>query len=139
MHMSTTFVANLQASKRMKPCNRTLNWPTGFAQTTAMGRANLCEHRRDAALSQTPPMGFRTVAPVALNDLRFVQWTSPLASNVWNGIDELSTSARDRSISPRRRSSASNVSWMRCQTPASCHATSRRQQAVPEPHPIRKS
>jgi hypothetical protein len=25
---------------------------------------------------------------------------------------------------------------MRCQTPASCHATSRRQQAVPEPHPI---
>ncbi len=51
-------------------------------------------------------------------------------------IDELSTSARDKSISPRRRSSASNVSWMRCQTPASCHATSRRQQAVPEPHPI---
>jgi hypothetical protein len=25
---------------------------------------------------------------------------------------------------------------MRCQTPASCRATSRRQQAMPEPHPI---
>jgi len=51
-------------------------------------------------------------------------------------IDELSTSAREKSISPRRRSSASKVSWMCCQTPASCHATSRRQQAEPEPHPI---
>lgn len=50
--------------------------------------------------------------------------------------DELSTSARERSISPRRRDSASSVSWMPCQTPASCHATSRRQHAVPEPQPI---
>jgi hypothetical protein len=44
--------------------------------------------------------------------------------------------ARARSSWPRRRSSASNVSWMRCQTPAFCHATNRRQQAVPEPQPI---
>ena len=50
--------------------------------------------------------------------------------------DELSTSARVKSISPRRRSSASMVSWIRCQTPAFCQATSRRQQAVPEPQPI---
>ena len=88
MDMGITFVADLQASERVKPCNRALDWPTRFAQATAMGRANLCEHRRDAALSQALSMGFRTVAPVALNDLRFVQWTSPLASNVWNGIDE---------------------------------------------------
>src|SRR5450830_902200 len=51
-------------------------------------------------------------------------------------IDELSTMARVKSILPRRRSSASSVSWIRCQTPAFCHATSRRQQAVPEPQPI---
>lgn len=50
--------------------------------------------------------------------------------------DELSTMARVKSISPRRRNSASSVSWIRCQTPAFCHATSRRQQAVPEPQPI---
>jgi len=155
-----------------------------------MGRADFCEHRRDASLAQALPMGFGTVAPVALHDLRLVQRTSPLAPDVWNGIDqcielgnvvtvgstqddrerdalrvddevvfaaefapvrgiragffpastaridELSTSARERSISPRRRNSANRVSWMRCQTPACCHATSRRQQAVPEPHPI---
>ncbi len=188
--MSITFVAYLQASKRVKPCNRTLDWPTRFAETASMGRANFCEHRRDAAFSQTLSMWFGTVAPVALNDFGFMQRTPPLASDVWNcrnqriklgdvvavcraqddrerdalrvddevmfaselapvrriwagffpastaRIDELSTSARDKSISPRRRSSASNVSWMRCQTPASCHATSRRQQAVPEPQPI---
>jgi len=50
--------------------------------------------------------------------------------------DELSTIARAKSTWPRSRNSASKVSWMRCQTPASCHRTSRRQQAVPEPHPI---
>ncbi len=86
--MGITFVANLQASKRVKPCNRTLDGPTRFAQTTAMGRANLCEHRCNAALSQTLSMCFRAVAPVTLNDLRFMQWASSLASNVWNGIDE---------------------------------------------------
>src|SRR5450830_2108680 len=51
-------------------------------------------------------------------------------------IDELSTMARVKSISPRRRSSASSISWIRCQTPAFCHAASHRQQAVPEPQPI---
>ena len=50
--------------------------------------------------------------------------------------EELSTMARAISSWPRRRSSANSVPWMRCQTPASCHATSRRQHAVPEPQPI---
>ncbi len=88
MDMGITFVTNLQASKRVKPCNRALDWPTRFSETTAMGRTNLCEHRHDAAFSQTLSMWFGTVAPVALNDLRFMQGTPTLASNVWNGIDE---------------------------------------------------
>lgn len=188
--MSAAFVTNFEPSKRVQPGNRTLHWPTCFSQSTAVWRADFCEHRRDAALAQALPTGLRTVAPVALSDLRLAQRTSPLAPDVWNSIDqriklgnvvtvcctqddrerdalrvddevvfaaelapvrgiragffpastaridELSTSARERSISPRRRNSASNVSWMRCQTPACCHATSRRQQAVPEPHPI---
>lgn len=50
--------------------------------------------------------------------------------------EELSTMARAMSSWPRRRNSASSISWMRCQTPASCHATRRRQHAVPEPQPI---
>jgi hypothetical protein len=50
--------------------------------------------------------------------------------------EELSTMARAISSWPRDRSSANSVSWMRCQTPASCHATRRRQQAVPDPQPI---
>lgn len=50
--------------------------------------------------------------------------------------EELSTTARARSTWPRRRSSASSTSWMRCHTPAFCQATNRRQQTVPDPHPI---
>lgn len=190
MDMSMAFVANLQASKRVKPGNRTFDWPTRFAKPAAMGRPDFCKHRCDAARSQALPMWLGTVAPVTLNDSRFVQGASPLASNVRNGldqcvelgnvvtirsgqddrernalrvddevvfaaelapvrgiragffpasmarIDELSTRARVKSISPRRRSSASSVSWIRCQTPACCHAASRRQQAEPEPQPI---
>ena len=190
MDMSVAFIANLQASKRVKPGNRALDLPTRFAESAAMGGANFCEHGRDATFAQALPMWLGTVAPVALNDLRLVQGTSPFAPDRWNGldqcielrnvvavcagqddrerdalrvddevvlaaelapvrgiragffpasmarIDELSTMARVKSISPRRRSSASIVSWIRCQTPAFCHATSRRQQAVPEPHPI---
>jgi hypothetical protein len=50
--------------------------------------------------------------------------------------DELSTTARARSIWPRRRNSFSSTRWSRFQTPARCHRTNRRQQVVPDPQPI---
>ena len=48
----------------------------------------------------------------------------------------LSTMVRVRSRSPRRRNSVSRTSCSRRQTPARCHCTSRRQQVLPDPHPI---
>ncbi len=188
--MSIAFVANLQASKRVKPGDRALDWPTRFTQSAAMGRADFRKQRFDAAFAQASPVWLGAIASVALNCSRLAQGSTALASYWWNGLDqclklsdvmavrssqdnrerdalrvdnemvlaaelapvrgigpgffpanmarteELSTSTRVKSSSPRRRSSASMVSWMRCQTPASCHATSRRQQAVPEPQPI---
>ena len=190
MDMSISFIANLQASKRVKPRKRAFDWPTRFAQAAAMGRADFGEHWNDAPLAQALAVLLGTVASVTLNDLGLAQGTPGLATNrrnrldqriklrdvvairggqddrerdalrvddevvltaelapvrrVWAGFfpastartEELSTKARDISSRPRRRISASNVSWMRCQTPAFCHATSRRQQAVPEPQPI---
>ena len=50
--------------------------------------------------------------------------------------DPLSTMVHRWSSRPRRRSSASKVSWSRCQTPVRCHRTSRRQQVLPDPQPI---
>jgi hypothetical protein len=50
--------------------------------------------------------------------------------------EELSTTARARSIWPRRRNSFSNTVCRRFQTPARCQRTRRRQQVVPEPQPI---
>ncbi len=51
-------------------------------------------------------------------------------------IEELSATAREKSIlsAPRRR--ASSTACKRSQTPAFCHACSRRQQLMPEPQPI---
>jgi hypothetical protein len=50
--------------------------------------------------------------------------------------EALSTTAHRWSRRPRRRSSASNASCTRCQTPPRCHRTSRRQHVLPEPQPI---
>ena len=50
--------------------------------------------------------------------------------------EELSTTARARSNSPRRCNSASRTVCNRVQTPARCQRTRRRQQVVPEPQPI---
>ena len=50
--------------------------------------------------------------------------------------EELSTTARVRSNSPRRCNSVSRTVCNRLQTPARCQRTRRRQQVVPEPQPI---
>jgi hypothetical protein len=50
--------------------------------------------------------------------------------------DPLSITVQRWSSRPRRRNSASNVSWSRCQTPMRCQWTKRRQHVLPDPHPI---
>jgi hypothetical protein len=51
-------------------------------------------------------------------------------------MDALSTRARVRSNWPRWRNSASSTACRRRHTPARCHRTNRRQQVLPDPHPI---
>lgn len=86
--MSVAFVTNLESSKRVQPGNRTLYWPTRFAQSTAVLRSDFGEHRCDASLTQALSMGLGAIAPVALYDFRLVQRMSPLAPDRWNGIDQ---------------------------------------------------
>lgn len=50
--------------------------------------------------------------------------------------DALSMTVHRWSRRPRRRNSASSVSWSRFQTPARCQRTRRRQQVLPDPQPI---
>ena len=49
---------------------------------------------------------------------------------------EESTTTRDQSSWSDLWSSASIVSYTRCHTPNSCHLAKRRQQVIPDPHPI---
>jgi hypothetical protein len=51
-------------------------------------------------------------------------------------MEELSAMARARSNWPRWRNSASSPACRRFQTPARCQRTRRRQQVLPDPHPI---
>jgi hypothetical protein len=49
--------------------------------------------------------------------------------------EELSTTAREKSILLAPRSRARSTSWIFCHTPCSCHWRRYRQQLIPEPHP----
>jgi hypothetical protein len=51
-------------------------------------------------------------------------------------IEELSTTAREKSNRSAPRSFASSTSCSRCQTPRRCHCFNRRQHVMPEPQPI---
>lgn len=51
-------------------------------------------------------------------------------------MEELSAMARARSNWPRWRNSASSTACRRFHTPARCQRTRRRQQVLPDPHPI---
>ena len=50
--------------------------------------------------------------------------------------EPLSITVQRWSSRPRRRSSASNASWSCSHTPTRCQWTKRRQQVLPDPHPI---
>src|SRR6266567_5132446 len=47
--------------------------------------------------------------------------------------EQLSTTARDQSICPKRASQSSREKWISCQMPASCQSRNLRQQLIPEP------
>ena len=49
--------------------------------------------------------------------------------------EELSTTAREKSILLAPRSRARSTSWIFCHTPCSCHWRRYRQQLIPAPHP----
>ncbi len=66
----------------------------------------------------------------AISGVRASFWPAPTART-----DDESTAAREKSIWSAARSLASNSSWRRTHTPASCQSRSRRQQVAPEPKP----
>jgi hypothetical protein len=49
---------------------------------------------------------------------------------------ELSTTARDQSISPAWWNSSSSARWIFFHAPAACQSRNRRQQVIPDPQPI---
>jgi hypothetical protein len=184
------FVANVEPSEAMQPCQRAFDDPAGAAEAAAMRAIPPGEHGRDAAPPELGAMPLRVVPAIALDASGFraggpgptanrgqvvdqrQQFTDVVvvgggqmgdeghAARVGQNVmfrpvltaiggvrssffpprgarrDALSTTARSRSSWPRRRSSVSSAVWIRRQTPACCHASSRRRQVLPEPQPI---
>ena len=99
---------------------------------------NVVDVRGGQLRDERDPVGFRDEVVLGTR-LAAIGWVrSSFFPPRTARTDALSMMAQRWSSRPRRRSSASNVSCSRCQTPVHCQRTSRRQQLLPEPHPIRR-
>ena len=88
------------------------------------------DHRKRDALR------FRDEMVLEPGRARSVGWVPFFLTTPAHRMEEESTMTRDQSIRSAARNCANSSSCSRFQTPASCQARSRRQQLIPEPHPI---
>lgn len=190
MNIGATFETNAQTAKLMQPGMCALHHPPRDTQAAAMFDTPARDYRNDAARLQGSSMRLGIIAAVSLQCLRFPFWTSYLARDWGNAIDqrnelsdivvvsgrkdriqrnalrvrdevvlatrttaigwvrssffpaptarieELSAMAREKSNWSAPRSFDSSTLCSRSHTPRRCHSLSRRQQVIPEPHPI---
>lgn len=110
------------------------HWRNGVDERQELGDVVAVGRRQDG--DQRDPVGFRQ--NVMLRPfLTAIGWVrSSFCPPRSARREALSTRVRVRSSSPRRRSSLSNATCRRAQTPARCQRTSRRQQVVPDPQPM---
>jgi hypothetical protein len=101
---------------------------TEFDRVVAVGRGEGQAERRAVAVDHEVALGAR-LAPV---DRARPGATAPLFART----AQLSTAARDQSISSAPRIRARISPCTRAQTPAACQSLNRRQQVMPDPHPI---
>jgi len=93
-----------------------------------VGRRHLCDERDTVRIGNEVVLGTRLAAIGWVRSSFFPPRTAR--------TEPLSMTAQRWSRRRRRRSSASSVSWRRCQTPARCQRTKRRQHVLPDPQPI---
>ena len=190
MNVHTPLVTDPKPPVLMQPANRSLDDPTGGAETAAVRGPAVGEHRLDVPLSQLGLVRLRVVRAVALDARRAEARAPAFAVERRDGVDEreelgdvvsirtserdhqrdalrfgedvvfaaragaigrvgarleppfsarmleLSTTARDQSISPAWWNASSRAWWSFFHTPAACQSRNRRQQVIPDPQPI---
>jgi len=82
MNIRTPLITNSQSAKLMQPCKGTFNYPTSFAQATAISCSSFCQQSFDIQESQCNPVWLRIVATITLNDIRSFS-RSPLFACYW--------------------------------------------------------
>lgn len=137
-HFSEVRVVRLVGDDRIGPPPRSANFAAywrdcvdQFKQLRAVAdvrRRDRCDQRDAARLRND--MVFRARFS-AIRWVRAGVFTPPTARS-----DAESTTARDQSMRSAAWRCASSVSWSCCQTPAACQSRNRRQQVIPQPHPI---
>lgn len=123
----------------------TIGTPTGTSALTGDGRNRVNERQKLGYVVPVRTGKYRGERnTVRIGDDMVFRAVFPAIRGVRAGVrppktartEALSTTARDQSILLASRSRLSKTWWMSCQTPASCHSCSRRQQVMPHPQPI---
>lgn len=93
MNIRSTLITNSQSTKLVQPSKGTLNYPTSFAQTTAISSSSFSQQRLDIQKSQNQPVWLRIITSITLNNIRSFSRTTLLTGywrNCLNQRDKLS-------------------------------------------------
>ena len=81
-------VTRTQAAVLMQPRQRPFHHPAKHAQAAAVGRSTPGQHRLDAPLANSPAVGLRVVASVALEALRSAARPAGFAAHAGNRVNQ---------------------------------------------------
>jgi hypothetical protein len=123
-----------------------LGRPSLRSANTVADRRHRIDHRRKelavVAIGRAEPDGERDTIAVH-DDVALASWLAPVGrvragalAPLLAGTLALSTQARLQSMALARPNRSSRTRCNRFQTPAACHARSRRQHVIPDPQPI---
>jgi hypothetical protein len=97
VNIRTPLITNSQSAKLMQPGKGTLNYPTSFAQPTAMSSSSFSQQRLDIQKSQNKPVWLRIITSITLNHVRSFLWMTPLTGyrrnrlNKWDKLSDIVT------------------------------------------------
>lgn len=88
MNLLESLITNVQASELMKPGDRALDNPAGFAQPRSMLGSASSNLAADSTRRQLIPMGLRIVAAIRLNQFGTLKRPATFAGDRWYSFNQ---------------------------------------------------
>ena len=88
MNIRTSLITNSQPTKLVQPSKGAFNYPTSFAQATAISSSSFGQQCFDLQKPQGKPMWLRIIPTITLDNTRSFSWSSSFAFYRWNCLNQ---------------------------------------------------